>query len=264
MAMQRIRGIFIDIDDTVVPTNGRVHSLLFVGLRQLSLLIRRANTQLLAPIGFVTGREASYVLGFSRSMEQPNSWSVVESGLLLFNPKTQQRLYHPALTSEVRRLFQRICQERIPLLQQKYPIAPYVGKEVNIALERENGAILAIETLGALVREALSDLLASGLIELNVSSIAVDISPRGIDKGAGIVFWSQVTAVDLKEVLVIGDSLGDKPAADKVGFVGCPANAKEDFKKIVRARGGYGYISPFELAEGVADVICHFTGVKVT
>lgn len=257
-----VRYVLADIDDTIVATNGTVPPCLYNGLQKLSWIIAKANLGQLPPFGFCTGREASYVLGIARFMEIPNSWSLVESGLLLYNPRSQDRKYHPALTQEMREVFEEIKKKRIPLLVAKFPfLFPYTDKEVNIAIERRDEAV-SLKDCEQVIREALQNLVQ--FLEINVSSIAVDISPKGIDKGTGLIFLAEETGIPPSEMLLIDDSMGGKPAADHAGFLACPANAKPEFKELVRARGEKGYESPFEFAEGVADSILHFTGVRTS
>ncbi|MFH1180873.1 MAG: hypothetical protein V1705_00500 [bacterium] len=256
-----IRYILADIDDTIVSTSGKTPISVFSGLPKLSWLIEQANLGKIARFGFCTGREASYVLGISRFMEIPDSWSITESGLVLFNPKTQERRYHPAFTPEMKEVFDEINRKRIPRLATKYPfLFPYVGKEVNVAIEvKDSTASLA--DCERIIRESLRDIIE--FLEINVSSIAVDISPKGIDKGTGAVRLAEITGVPLSEMLLIDDSLGGKPAADRVGFLACPVNARSDFKELVKIRGENGHESPLDFAEGVAESVCFFTGVKI-
>lgn len=258
-----IKHVFVDIDDTMVSTDGKPPQDDYLGFKQMNSLIDRANKGELPPIGFISGREVPYILGVARTFRMPKSLSIAESGLVLVNLMTGERRYHPALTPEKRKLFQCLWQERIPKLQEKFPyLLPYIGKEVNIAIERIDLKI-SMEECGEIVRKEFEDLLKSDLIEFNVSSIAVDLSPKGIDKGTGILYHAEITRINPSEELVIGDSLGDKPAADKVRFLACPENAKPAFKELVRARNRDGYISPYPYAQGVADSICHFTGASL-
>lgn len=257
-----IRYVLADVDDTIVTTDGKFNQSVYGGQPKLSWIIEQANIGQLPRFGFCTGREVSYVLGACRFIETPNSWSVTESGLILYNPSASpDRIYHPAFTKAVSEIFVEIRGKRIPRLEEKYPfLKPYKGKEVNIAIELKDGTA-TLADCERIIRESLTDIIE--FLEINVSSIAVDISPKGVDKGTGAVRLAEVTGIPLSEMLLIDDSLGGKPAADRVGFLACPANASAAFKELVRARGEKGYESPYEFAEGVADAISHFTGVKI-
>lgn len=259
----QIRYILADIDDTIISTGGSAPPSVLNGLPKLSWIITQANSGKLPRFGFCTGREASYVLGISRFMEAPDSWSITESGLVLFNPRTQERKYHPSFTQEMREVFEEINRKRIPRLVVKFPfLHRYIGKEVNIALERKDETV-SLADCERVIRESLRDIME--YLEINVSSIAVDISPKGIDKGTGVVRLAEITGIPPSEMLLIDDSMGGKPAADRVGYLACPDKSKDDFMALVQSREkeGRGHVSPLELAEGVVESTAYFTGVKI-
>lgn len=256
-----IRYILADIDDTIIKVDGKEPPpTVYSGLPKLSWIIRQTNSKAMVQhFGFCTGREASYILGLCRFMETPDSWSIAESGLILFNPKTQERIYHPAFTPEVREVFEEIKNKRVPRLVAKFPfLNPYKGKEVNIAIERKDETV-SWDDCERVIKESVQDIM--DFLEINRSSIAVDISPKGIDKGTGAIRLAEVTGIPLAEMLLIDDSMGGKPAADRIGFLACPANAKPDFKELVRIKNGHE--SPLEFTEGVVESITYFTGVKI-
>lgn len=254
--MQPITRVLLDVDDTIFPTGEPWPFGLDSGLETLQRLIRDAQTGNSPGIGFVTGREIPYVLGFTRLLSQvPDCWSVVESGAFLFNTKTQEELTHPALTVQAQELFCKIREQRIPQLCDQFPhLKPYEGKRVNIALECRDPQI-PMRECEKQVREALQDLLDQRLITMHASSIAVDISPYGVDKGTGVLFLAKEEGINPSQILVIGDSGGDFPAFEAVGHVGCPSNASDECKQLVQDRGGY--VSTFPYVMGVVDIISH-------
>lgn len=266
----RPRYVLVDADDTVVSTEPLLppnpgedkpdrYSSITNGLPKFALIIVLANSGKLPPLGFCTGREASFILGLCRWLRvRPNFWSIVESGLILYNPYTEEREYHPLLTKEVRRVFEEINLIRIPRLVEKHPfLRQYKGKEVNAAIELRDGTA-TLADCERIIRESFRDII--DFLEINRSSIAIDISPRGIDKGAGVTRLAEVTGIPPSEMLLIDDSLGGKPAADKVGSLASPRNASLAFQELVLARGDKGYVSEFEFVEGVVDSILNSTG----
>lgn len=268
------RYILVDIDDTIIstkeiplpadPNEPDRYLSISKGLPKLSWIIAQANAKQLPPLGFCTGREASYALGVSTFFrEKPNYWSIVESGLVLFNPKTEERKYHPAFTDDMRKVFEEINLIRIPRLVQKHPfLRQYKGKEVNAAVELNDGTA-SLADCERIIRDSFQDII--DFLEINVSSIAVDISPKGIDKGTGVVRLAEVTGIPPSEMLLIDDSMGGKSAAYRVGYLACPANARPDFKELVAAKEkeGKGHESPQGFTEGVVESISYFTGVKL-
>lgn len=252
-----VKTILIDVDDCLLPTNGRVSSAYFVGLRKVADLIEKANHGTFPPIGWCSGRDRNYIEAVSFFAGLPNSWSVIESGIALFNPTTKELLLNPDLTPEVRTAFEEITQLRVPQVLAKHPeLFFYPGNVINVAFELRHGCTLPIEECYEAVRQEVADLLSAGLVTVHHSRIAVDISPAGIDKASGIRFLSDYTRIHPDSMLGIGDSHGDFPMMNLVGSVGCPANASSACKALVASKGGY--ISPFDYAEGVADVIGHF------
>lgn len=254
----KIDYILVDIDGCMLSTNGDVSISYFHGLHQLSRYISAANHGYGPSIGFCTGRDRNYVEAVSFVAGLPDSLSVIESGIALFNPTTKELLLNPALTPEVREAFREMSEERMPQILERYPgLFLYPGNMLNIALERRFGTDLTIEDCYQAIKEELKDLDESGLINIHHSDIAIDISPAGIDKASGVQFLSRLTGINLAKTLGIGDSNGDFPMLEQMGFVGCPANASKECKELVKAKRGY--VSLFSYARGVADIIEHFT-----
>ena len=261
MTRNPISSILVDVDGTIISDKTQDHPAYIKGRSQFAQLIKLANQGEIPPIGFCTGREASYVLGMLRWLGLPDSFSVVESGLVLFNPLTQERLYNPAFTPELREIFDEVRRNRIPRLLEKLPyLSLYIGKEVNIALEPRPGAP-SIEECRVAIEEELREVEG---ITINASGSAVDISPKGVDKGTGTLFYCKVTKTNPAHVLLIDDSLGGKPAADVVGYLGCASDAEGSFKELVLDRDkDKRHTSELPLVEGVVDCICHFTDTPV-
>jgi len=254
---KEIEAILIDVDGCVVPTNRKVSCEFFSGLSTIARYVGKANQGKFPSIAFCSGRDRNYIEAVSYFVGLPDFWSVIESGVALFNPATKELLFNPVLTDEVEKTFQKITEKRVPEILERYPeLFLYPGNMVCVALERKYGVALAIKDIYEAVKRELADLLENGVIRITHSDCAVDISPVGIDKASGLRFLSQHTRINLKNTLGIGDSNGDFPLFETVGYVGCPANASEECKKLVKKRKGY--ISSYFYARGVADVIENF------
>ena len=257
-----IEAILIDIDGCLLPTDGSVSPNFYVGLSEFSFYVKESNQGSFPKIGFCTGRDRNYVEAVCLMVGLPQWWSIIESGLALFNAWTKELVFNPALNSEIRETFKEILEQRISKILGKYSseLFLYPGNILNIALERFPQAKSSIEELFRLVKNELQDLLKERKITISHSNIAVDISPAGIDKSSGVKFLAQHTGVDLKKTLGIGDSNGDFPMLELVGYVGCPSNASEEVKEVVKKRKGY--ISSLPFVEGVVDVIQYFANKK--
>lgn len=254
-----IEAILIDVDGCIVPTNGQVFYEHFLGLSKISGYVKEANRGGFPYIGFCSGRDRNYIEAVSFSVGLPNSWSVIESGVALFNPTTKQIKFNPNLTTKKKTVFEIIETKTMPKILEKYPeLFLYPGNIICIALEIKHGAKFTIEDAYQAVKKELEDPLQDKLLQIHHSDCAIDISPTGIDKASGIKFLSQHTGINLKQTLGIGDSNGDFPLFEQVGYVACPANATEECKNLIKKRRN-GYISPYNYADGVANIIKHFT-----
>lgn len=255
---RQIEMILVDVDDCLLPTNGQVSSEFFEGLGNIALYIGEANEGWKPTLGWCSGRDRNYIEAVSFFAGLPNSWSIIESGIALFNPTTKEMLFNPALTLGVQAAFAEIRRERLPQILKRFPdLFDYPGNMINIALERQYGINTPIEEYHGVVKKELADLEKQNLVTIHHSRIAVDISPPGIDKASGVQFLSQRTGIKPKQMLGIGDSKGDFPMMKLVGSVGCPANASAECIELVNEKSGY--VSSLNHAAGVVDVINHFT-----
>lgn len=264
----RPRLVLIDHDNCLVPTDGKVGLDFYEGLAELWKLLQEWGREI--PFGFCTGRdrnyveEATFVTGLA---DFPNSWSVMESGCFLFNAQSKEMKLNPALTPQVREAFALIRRERVPAILERFPqLFEYPGNQVQLTFERNYGVTDPIETFYEGAKELLGDLESRGLVAIHHSNIAVDISPMGpdglpLDKASGVRFLSEVVGIPPAEMLGIGDSEGDFPMLNTVGFVGCPSQAKQECKELVSQRQQRGHPSDFPYSKGVADIIRHFLQV---
>jgi len=263
-----IRNILIDLNGCItgLPTFGFYQKGLW-GLAQLAKLTLDENQFIM---GACSGREMPYVrailhmLGDQRTY--PKGWSVCESGLGIFNMAEEKWIPNPVLTPEIRKAFEEdVIKVRVPNILSRHPkdLRLYKGNEINVALELTNETTLTIAKLHEETEQELRDLIDKGLVTIHHSTDTEDISPPGIDKGGGVIQIEKQTGIPHTQTLGIGDTNGDRPMLEIVSFVGCPANASSECKALVRTKGKNGYISPYSYAEGVVDIICHFTGASL-
>lgn len=247
--------ILVDLDDTVYPTQteGPLPQGFHEALGRFSELIQQANEGTLPPIGFCTGREIEYIIVATRTLVTPSCWSVVENGLCLYNLATEDRINHPLLTQEVEQVFCQI-RERIPLLIQRFPdLRPYLRKEVNLALERQRPRI-NLAGYVAPVEEMLSEF--TDFLDITHSGNAIDLMPKGINKGSGAQELCKAVGIEPTQILSIGDSANDFPIMELAGYVGCPSNAQERCHELMASKEGYASLYPYVV--GVVDIIHHY------
>jgi len=256
--MFSIKGFLIDGDGVLRPTDGEIPWEHYLGLRRVYKYVKMADQGKFPKIGICTGREYGSAESILFDIGIPNWWSIIESGVFMFNRRTKQVLEHKALTEEKKEAFREISRNRIPPILAKYQndLMLYPGNQICIAIELQKGAALTIEQAYEEIAMEVEDLVKEGLVTIHRSTLAVDISPSDIDKASGVRFLCEIEGIDPADLFGIGDSPGDFPMLDTVGHTGCPSNATPECKERVEI------ISNKPYAAGVADILYRVTGVR--
>jgi hydroxymethylpyrimidine pyrophosphatase-like HAD family hydrolase len=215
------------------------------------------------PVPFITvcsGRQHAFVEAITQ-MISGTLPAVFENGCGLYFPTRslyEEYAWHPLLNqpevgSQFARVRRMILEEVIASKQaRRVP-----GKEMMLSLHPVPP--VEVKELYSVVTETLakSQLVAS----ITRSASAVDISPTGVDKAAGVRWLldtlEEVFPVELANVAGVGDSIGDVPFLRIVGFSAAPANASEPVKHLV------DYCSSLADGRGVADIIRHCITVNM-
>lgn len=130
--------------------------------------------------------------------------------------------------------------------------------ELHELLDGEERGVAA----GGTVEELYSQVIGSlpndmnDLVFVTYSSSAVDITPKGVDKASGLTFLSERTSIPFVEMLGIGDTKGDFPMLERVGFPACPSNAKPEVIELVQERNGHVAQKPN--TAGVWEILLHY------
>jgi len=223
-----IQLIVSDIEGCLSP--GKGVPLEMSQLARLQSYNLAAAEQCRPPMTLCTGRPQPFVEAFAQMLAvfMP---CVCENGALIYNPKTDETHIHPSINpeqigalSDLRKLLENEVMQRIP--HRREP-----GKEICISLN----PVACPEDYPARIRvlyEALLPEVDVALFNITHSASAVDITPKGIDKAAGVRFLSEMTGIPLAAMLGIGDTRGDLPFLEIVGSVAVPANAQEELKTL--------------------------------
>ena len=174
---------------------------------------------------------------------------LVDYRRFLYYPATKEYIWNPVITDETENLMAEV-RLKVSALIKRFGCVRELGKEYCISL---NPKEMSVEQLYQRILEQLDKF--RNLIEITHSKCAVDITSKGVNKGSGTKFLSKVTGIALKDILGIGDTLGDISWLSLVGHPTCPANADEDVRQIAE------YVSPFETTGGVIDIIQRYTGI---
>lgn len=202
------------------------------------------------PIPFIlcTGRQFPYVEAALQAIGAfTDIPSVAENGAGLYFPKTKEVILHPQITPEVEDVMTDICQRVCEIVESVKATRSY-GYESCISINPPVG--VAVEKFSQYVQEHLEPYL--DFIEIAHSRTAVDITPKGVNKGTGLKFLADITKINLDNIVGIGDSQGDLAMLGLVGHPTTPANADDNVRGIAE------YVSAYEMTDGVIDIIKHY------
>jgi hydroxymethylpyrimidine pyrophosphatase-like HAD family hydrolase len=186
--------------------------------------------------------------------------AIFENGCGLYfpdGPLFEEYEWHPVLRDPAVLELHSEVKTALTEVSQKTGARRVIGKEVLLSYHPKPP--MSVQTLRGLIDDALSSkrLVAS----VTHSASSVDVSPQGIDKGAGLRWLidrlNQPEHFDLARTAGIGDSDTDASFLRICGLAAVPANADEHTKNLAR------YQSPMEAAAGVVDIIRHCIAINV-
>jgi hydroxymethylpyrimidine pyrophosphatase-like HAD family hydrolase len=243
-----VRVAVVDIDGCLIRDVGEEWN--WAALQAVRDLNRRARQGEGVPaVTLCTGRPQPYVEVLMQAIAAflPG---IYEHGGGLYFPDRFRFAEHPSITAELRHSLGE-ARSRI----QERLVAPgwgyfQPGKEVSLTLLPHDGV-----DVGAL-HARVNDLLAEEGLPLHaqLSTVCVDITPLGIDKGEGVRWLAREIGVPLAQMGGIGDSHSDLPFLRLVGRSAAPRNATAEVQAAV------GYVSAHENGEGVVDILQRWSG----
>lgn len=202
-----LRLVFFDIEGTLTGINGRGHS------PQLLPSLRRLMQY--SAVGLLTGRESSYACAVNRLFDL-NGPIIAENGCELipdFKNNETVSINYGGLTADQKRdivaaLGTRGILDAMYVDQKKrYMVTLYMNEFPNHRLEQ------IIEQH----RKVQAILAGKNELEVSYSSAAVDINPRGVNKGSALLSYCRERSIPLNQVGFVGDSLNDLTAFEVVG-----------------------------------------------
>ena len=244
--MSIVRLAVVDIDGCLTP--GEAGDWNWKALQVIRDLNQRAGQGEAVPaVTLCTGRQEPYVEVLMQAIGA--TWpGIYENGCGLYFPQDYRFVEHPSVTVAVR---EALAAAKATLYRQV--VAPKLayfqpGKEASLTLYPLPGT-----SVGRLY-QAVVDALAGddALFSLQASVSCVDVTPVGIDKGAGVRWLSQETGIPLVHMGGIGDSASDLKFLRLVGQSAAPANA------VAEVTAAVDYVSPFKDGDGVVDVLRHW------
>ncbi|PIN79503.1 hypothetical protein COV16_03895 [Candidatus Woesearchaeota archaeon CG10_big_fil_rev_8_21_14_0_10_34_8] len=172
-------------------------------------------------VGLVSGREASYMKGIYRFFEL-NGPIIAENGCLLIpdlnRNETDVKNYGGFTEEKKRQIREKLNgYDFSPLFEDtgKQSMFTLVNYDLNILVRKHKE-----------IKELLAD---ESNIEVTHSAGAVDITPKGVNKGTTITRYCREFNFPLSSVCYVGDSLNDMAAFEVVGEGGGFLGVVSDF-----------------------------------
>ena len=185
------------------------------------------NDTTLPPLVFCSGRQIPYAECLAQMIGAffPEFPSVVENGSFLYDIANNRRIRNPILTDQILLELKEV-REKADWIVEHYGAVKEAGKEICISLNPPPKQ--DIDHFAGTVKRELASY--GHLLEIANSRSAVDITPKGVDKGSGVRFLADFVKIPVENMLGIGDSGGDEPMLKVVGTAIGPANATPDIQ----------------------------------
>lgn len=251
----RIRAIVADIDGCFAR-GGRYPLDLGMLAKVRAWSEAAASDPSVPALCFCTARPLPYAIAMHQA-----AWtrlpSIVENGAIVWDPESRRRWLHPACPpdweSRMRRLLDRaaafVAQNADDLFLEE-------GKSAQATFAPTRylpGAIREVEPRIRAFAEADPEEL-----QIDATHSVVSLMPPGVDKGAGIAFWSTLAGVPLDAVAAIGDAASDWSFMGRAAVAIAPAQSDEGLlaQRVWRTESGPGDV----IVEAFEAVIAHNRG----
>lgn len=240
-----IKCIFSDVDGCISPEDSRPWA-----IPRFAELARRlhdadAGRGTLAPLTLCTGRPQPYVEALMKllAVRLP---AICENGAVIYDLPTNTARYGPGVTHDrldaLRRLRNHIERELLPdcpgaVLQ--------FGKDAQVSVFSQTPEIL--DGLRPRIEAFVAE--HGPQLDIGVSHFYLNISLAGVSKGAAVRHVMDELDLGPEDVAGIGDTDGDLPLREAVGFFACPANSTPAVRAVA------DYVSPHPELEGMLDIL---------
>lgn len=248
--------VFLDVDGCLVSEEGSTPFEYYKALSDLARYILAANVGGCPNVKICSGRNINFVEAIVHLIGRPLSGlSIVENGAVFYDPVKRESVINPQIPLKTKKLIEYLKRKAVPKILKEYPcLWVWPGNIVNITLVKKAETASSVHTLKKGIAKMLFKLLRKGLIRLTASRTAISILPPGTIKGNALIALAGLEGeIDLSNSLGIGDGEADLSFMRKMGRVGCPSNADEICKDLVKSKRGI--VSQFPHAQGVMDII---------
>lgn len=238
--------IITDIDGCLSPEESVVWELdRFLELARLSREAS-AGRGAIAPLTLCTGRPQPYVEVLMKLLDV-RAPAICENGAVLYTLPDNTARYGPGVTPEgvlgIRRVRTFLETEVLPGVPEA---VMQFGKDAQISVFSTRTEVLA--PIGERVA-AFCDAQGGPQLDINCSHFYLNLSLAGVDKGRALIQLLDELGVSSEQTAGIGDTEGDLPLREVVGFFACPSNATPPVREAA------DYVSPYPQIEGLLDIL---------
>lgn len=242
----RVEWIITDIDGCLSPEESEPWDLdLFGDLARLCRAAANGDGPI-PPMTLCTGRPQPYVEVLAKLLDVRLP-IIAENGAVLYSLRDNWSRFGPGVTPEKIHGLRMIREYLDDVLLRRFPGALYqFGKEAMLSVYAEQPGVFQE------MERAIHDLVArQGLPEpvINATSYYLNISMSGVNKGTTLKALMAEAGVSRARAAGIGDTMGDLPLREAVGFFACPANAQKALKAVA------DYVSPKPDVAGLLDIL---------
>lgn len=194
-----LKLLALDVDGVLAKAGAPVNS-------ETAALVREIEARGVR-IAFASGKPVYYLVGLARGLGVQSPLIIGENGCVIFDPSEMLETRMVDRTEEMNKLEEHVSshfEERVWVQPNQvqitlFPLAGCKPTEVTSYIEQ-------IVT-------------SSGLnVEVMSHDDAIDIVPKGVDKGRALALLCEQADIDLKEVAAVGDGPNDIPMLVKSGI----------------------------------------------
>lgn len=241
-----IKWIITDIDGCISPEESVPWDLDAFG--HFARLSRDASEgkETLPPLTLCTGRPQPYAEALMKILDV-RAPAICESGAVLYSLHDNWARFGPGVTQkklEGLRAVRRFLETDI---LPTYPgVLFQFGKEAHLSVFSEKP-----EVFDRIIPDIEAFIAKTELppLDITASHYYLNIALDGVDKGSTLRVLLDELHITRAEAAGIGDTEGDLPLRDAVGYFACPANAKDAVKAVS------DYVSPYPALQGVLDIL---------
>lgn len=240
-----VKWIITDLDGCVSPEESVPWDLdLFFEFARMSRAASEGETSL-APLTLCTGRPQPYAEVLMKILDI-RAPVICENGAVLYSLDDNWARVGPGVTPEKVRGLRAVRNFIETELLPEHPEAVIqFGKEAQLSVFSKDPLVLP--KMQSRVEQFVSE--HGPELIINCSHYYLNLSLAGVNKGSTLHALLKELGVEPHEVAGIGDTVGDLPLRDTVGFFACPANSQAEIKAVA------DYVSPKPTIAGLLDIL---------